>query len=48
MTAASLATREMDQLDQLGTKAFDGFLVREDRVRKDLVRKDLVRHYSRH
>jgi ATP-dependent Lon protease len=38
MTAASLATREMDQLDQLGAKAFDGFLVR----------KDLVRKYSRY
>lgn len=37
MTAAPLATSEMDHLDQLGAKAFDGFLVR----------KDLVRQYSR-
>ena len=34
------ATSEMDPLDQLGAKAFDGFLVRKDLVRKDLVRKD--------
>ena len=28
------AATEMDQLDQLGAKAFDGFLVRKDLVRK--------------
>ncbi|QVL51906.1 MAG: hypothetical protein KFB97_10355 [Cyanobium sp. M30B3] len=28
-------TDEMDHLDQLGAKAFDGFLVRKDLVRKD-------------
>jgi ATP-dependent Lon protease len=28
------ATSEMDHLDQLGAKAFDGFLVRKDLVRK--------------
>jgi ATP-dependent Lon protease len=38
MTSTPAATSEMDQLDQLGAKAFDGFLVR----------KDLVRKYSRH
>jgi len=38
MTTAPLASAELDQLDQLGAKAFDGFLVR----------KDLVRKYSRH
>lgn len=32
MTAAPLATSEMDHLDQLGAKAFDGFLVRKDLV----------------
>ena len=37
MTASPATTTEMDQLDQLGAKAFDGFLVR----------KDLVREYSR-
>jgi ATP-dependent Lon protease len=34
MTSAPLATSEMDQLDQLGAKAYDGFLVRKDLVRK--------------
>jgi hypothetical protein len=30
MTAAPLAASEMDQLDQLSAKAFDGLLVRKD------------------
>jgi ATP-dependent Lon protease len=34
MTASPATTSEMDQLDQLGAKAFDGFLVRKDLVRK--------------
>ncbi len=35
MSPADIATTsEMDQLDQLGAKAFDGFLVRKDLVRK--------------
>jgi len=34
MTTAPLASAELDQLDQLGAKAFDGFLVRKDLVRK--------------
>jgi ATP-dependent Lon protease len=34
MTSTPAATSEMDQLDQLGAKAFDGFLVRKDLVRK--------------
>jgi predicted ATP-dependent Lon-type protease len=42
MTSTPAAASEMDHLDQLGAKAFAGFL-----VRKDLVRKDLVRKYSR-
>jgi ATP-dependent Lon protease len=33
-TADIATTSEMDQLDQLGAKAFDGFLVRKDLVRK--------------
>ncbi len=37
MTQASTPAREMDHLDQLGAKAFAGFLTR----------KDLVRNYSR-
>ena len=32
MTASPASTSEMDQLDQLGAKAFDGFLVRKDLV----------------
>jgi ATP-dependent Lon protease len=35
MTSTPAATSEMDQLDQLGAKAFDGFLVRKDLVRKN-------------
>jgi ATP-dependent Lon protease len=35
MTITPAATSEMDHLDQLGAKAFDGFLVRKDLVRKD-------------
>jgi hypothetical protein len=34
MTSTPAATSEMDLLDQLGAKAFDGFLVRKDSVRK--------------
>ncbi len=34
MTASPATTSEMDQLDQLGAKALDGFLVRKDLVRK--------------
>ena len=34
MTTTPAATSEMDHLDQLGAKAFDGFLVRKDLVRK--------------
>ena len=34
MTQVPTITREMDHLDQLGAKAFDGFLVRKDLVRK--------------
>lgn len=34
MTSTAAATGELDQLDQLGAKAFDGFLVRKDLVRK--------------
>jgi hypothetical protein len=34
MTSTAAATGEMDQLDQLGAKAFDGFLVRKDEVHK--------------
>ncbi len=37
MTQVPTITSEMDHLDQLGAKAFDGFLVR----------KHLVRNYSR-
>ncbi len=37
MTLVPTITSELDPLDQLGAKAFDGFLVR----------KDLVRNYSR-
>jgi predicted ATP-dependent Lon-type protease len=37
MTSAAAATSEMDHLDGLGAKAFDG----------SLVRKDLERKYSR-
>jgi hypothetical protein len=33
MTSAPLAASEMDQLDQLSAKAFDGFLVRKDPLR---------------
>ena len=33
MTQAATTTTEMDQLDQLGAKAFAGFLVRKDLVR---------------
>jgi hypothetical protein len=47
MTSTPATTNEMDDLDQLGAKAFAGFLVRKDLVRKDLVRKDLVRKYAR-
>jgi hypothetical protein len=36
MTSTAAATSEMDRLDQLSARAFDGFLVR----------KDLVRNYS--
>jgi hypothetical protein len=41
MTSTPATTSEMDDLDQLGAKAFAGFL-----VRKDLVRK-YSRQYSR-
>ena len=34
MTETAAITTEMDHLDQLGAKAFDGFLVRKDLVRK--------------
>ena len=34
MTEMAAITNEMDDLDQLGAKAFDGFLVRKDLVRK--------------
>lgn len=34
MTDTATITNEMDHLDQLGAKAFDGFLVRKDLVRK--------------
>jgi hypothetical protein len=34
MTTTPAATSELDHLDQLGAKAFDGFLVRKDLVRK--------------
>jgi ATP-dependent Lon protease len=34
MTATPAASSDMDQLDQLGAKAFDGYLVRKDLVRK--------------
>jgi len=34
MTSTPAATSEMDDLDQLGAKAFNGFLVRKDLVRK--------------
>ena len=34
MTSTPAAASEMDDLDQLGAKAFDGFLVRKDLVRK--------------
>ena len=34
MTETAAITNEMDHLDQLGAKAFDGFLVRKDLVRK--------------
>ena len=34
MTSTPMATSDMDQLDQIGAKAFDGFLVRKDLVRK--------------
>ena len=34
MTQEPTSTSEMDQPDQLGAKAFDGFLVRKDLVRK--------------
>jgi len=34
MTTAATVTSELDHLDQLGAKAFDGFLVRKDLVRK--------------
>ena len=33
MTDTAAITSEMDHLDQLGAKAFDGFLVRKDLVR---------------
>jgi len=42
MTSTPATTSEMEDLDQLGAKAFDGFL-----VRKNLVRKNLVRKYPR-
>jgi len=35
MTTTPAATSELDHLDQLGAKAFAGFLVRKDLVRKD-------------
>ena len=34
MSGAVVITSEMDHLDQLGAKAFAGFLVRKDLVRK--------------
>jgi len=34
MSCAVVITSEMDHLDQLGAKAFAGFLVRKDLVRK--------------
>jgi len=34
MTTTPAPSGEMDYLDQLGAKAFDGFLVRKDLVRK--------------
>ncbi|MFM9099935.1 MAG: anti-phage BREX system Lon protease BrxL, partial [Cyanobium sp.] len=34
MTDTATITSEMDHHDQLGAKAFDGFLVRKDLVRK--------------
>ena len=34
MTSAPAATSEMDELDELGAKPVDGFLVRKDLVRK--------------
>ena len=34
MTTTPASTSELDPLDQLGAKAFDGFLVRKDLVRK--------------
>jgi hypothetical protein len=34
VTQVPTITSEMDHLDQLGAKAFDGFLVRKDLVRK--------------
>jgi ATP-dependent Lon protease len=34
MTTTAATTSELDHLDQLGAKAFDGFLVRKDLVRK--------------
>jgi ATP-dependent Lon protease len=34
MTSTPATTSEMDDLDQLGAKAFAGFLVRKDLVRK--------------
>ena len=34
MTTTPASTSEMDHLDQLGAKAFDGYLVRKDLVRK--------------
>jgi hypothetical protein len=34
MTTTPAATSELDHLDQLGAKAFAGFLVRKDLVRK--------------
>jgi len=34
MTTTPASSGEMDHLDQLGAKAFDGFLVRKDLVRK--------------
>ena len=34
MTQEHTSTSEMDHLDELGAKAFDGFLVRKDLVRK--------------
>jgi hypothetical protein len=35
MTTTPATTSEMDHLDQLGAKAFAGFLVRKELVRKD-------------